>query len=163
MNEGIGYCSDSKEIENKLGDKNGVAESENAIGLLLTAQGRKLVKQNKELAKKNFKEALENLENAFKIRIGYGFFRGCAQQCRNVGDVYRELMKIEEEKEDCFRRAEENYNKGIDYWSLIKPKAPIGEILHYKQRIAGLYADFVVITQESEKRRDHNSKNLNDF
>ncbi len=158
LEEGIKFCNESKEIKERLGDKNGVAESENAIGLLLTAQGRKLVKENQELSKEKFREALDSLKNALNIRMRYGFFRGCAQQCRNIGDVYRELMKIEEDKEKHLKDSEKSYNEGITYLRLIKPEAPIGEILHYNQRKAGLYADFVELTQDEGKKRNYNSK-----
>jgi tetratricopeptide (TPR) repeat protein len=153
LEEGLNFCNESKEIKDREGDKSGVAESENAIGLLLTAQGRQLSKQNRELAGEKFYETIDHLEKAIDIRIKYGFYRGCAQHCRNIGDAYRELMKIEEEKEYFFQKAEERYKKGIDFWKLVKPEAPIGEILHYKQRIAGLCADFIGLIPEKEQKK----------
>jgi len=159
LEEGLNFCNRSKEIKDREGDKSGAAESENAIGLLLTEQGRKLLsKQSRELAVKKFYEAIDHLEKAIDIRIKYGFCRGCAQHCRNIGDAYRELMKIKEEKEYFFQKAEERYKEGIDFWKLVKPEAPIGEILHYNQRIAGLYADFVDLIPEEEQKKKHISK-----
>lgn len=158
--EGLNYCNESKEIKDKEGDKSGVAESENAIALLLTAQGRQLAKQNRERAGKKFNETIEHLEKAIDIRIKYGFYRGCAQHCRNIGDAYRELMKMNKEKEYFFQKAEEKYKEGIDFWKLVKPKAPIGEILHYNQRIAALCVDFIDLISEKEQKKNYISKIL---
>jgi len=158
LEEGLNFCNESKEIKDREGDKSGVAESENAIGLLLTAQGRQLSKQNRELAGGKFYETIDHLEKAIDIRIKYGFYRGCAQHCRNIGDAYRELMKIKKEKEYFFQKAEERYKEGIDFWKLVKPEAPIGEILHYNQRISGLHADFVDLIPEKEQKKKYISE-----
>lgn len=64
-------------------------------------------------------------------------------------------MKIKEEKEYFFQKAEENYKDGVYLWNLIKPEAPVGEILHYNQRIAGLYADFVDLIPEKEQKKKY--------
>lgn len=161
IEEGKDKCNESKEIKMELGDWNGVAESENAIALILTKEGRWLAEQGKqsaepdriEDAKVKFNEAIDYLEDALNTRKKYGFYRGCAQQCRNIGDAYRELMKIKEEKECFFQKAEEKYKEGIAFWKLIKPEPPIGEILHYKQRILGLYTDFIDLIPEKKQKK----------
>jgi len=156
LEKGLEHCQESRRIKDSEGDKSGVAESENAIALLLTAQGRQLLKENPELAARKFYEAIDHLEKAIDIRIRFGFYRGCAQHRRNIGDAYRELMTIEKEKEDFFQKAEANYKDGIYLWNFIKPKGPVGEILHYNQRLARLYADFVGIMSEKEERKKYN-------
>lgn len=155
LEKGLEYCGESRGIKEREGDKGGVAESENAVALLLTAQGRQLSKENPELAAGKFYEAIDHLEKAIDIRIRYGFYRGCAQHRRNIGDAYRELMKIKEEKESFFQKAEANYKDGIYLWNLIKPKGPVGEILHYNQRLAGLYADFVDLIPGKEQKEKY--------
>ncbi|CAD6494149.1 MAG: hypothetical protein EMLJLAPB_00713 [Candidatus Argoarchaeum ethanivorans] len=163
IGEGKDKCNESKKIKMELGDWNGVAESDNAIALILTREGRELAEQGKhstepdrmEEAKVKFNEAIDHLKDALNTRKKYGFYRGCAQQCRNIGDAYRELMKIKEEKEYFFQKAEEKYKEGIDFWKLIKPEPPIGEILHYNQRIAGLYTDFVDLIVENKKKKKY--------
>lgn len=158
---GLGYCDSSKNIKKDLGDKDGEAAAENAIGLLLIAQGRELAKQDRMLAKTKFNEAIKYLEKAIDIRIKYGFFRGCAQHSRNIGDAYRELMKIAQnnrEKHYYFRKAEENYEISLNYLDLIKPGAPIGEILNWMQRIAGLYRDFYKLIEIIERKKKCISK-----
>lgn len=142
--KGLELCEKSKGIKIDEGDMDGVAESENAIGLHLTGQGRDLSKQGQELAaKERFEDAIRHLNEAINIRERYGFFRGCAQPCRNIGDAYRGLMVIYKKKE-YFQRAGENYKRGIDFWKLIRPRWPVGEVLHFNQRLARLYVDFVV-------------------
>lgn len=72
LEEALKFCHESKRIKEGEGDKSGIAESENAIALLLTAQGRKLSKQNPKLAEEKFNEAIKHLEEAIKIRIKFG-------------------------------------------------------------------------------------------
>lgn len=158
---GLSHSDRSKNIKRNLGDKDGEAAAENAIGLLLIAQGRQLAKRDKMLAEKKFNEAIEHLEKAIDIRIKYGFFRGCAQHSRNIGDAYRELMKIAQnnkEKHHYFRKAEENYEISLNYLDLVKPEAPIGEILNWRQRIAGLYRDFYKLIDDTEGKKKCISK-----
>ena len=153
---GLGYSDSSKNIKKDLGDKDGEAAAENAIGLLLIAQGRALAKQDRMLAKTKFNEAIKHLEKAIDIRIKYGFFRGCAQHSRNIGDAYRELMKFAQNRKEqhrYFRKAEENYEISLNYLDLIKPRAPIGEILNWRQRIAGLYRDFYKLIDNTEIKK----------
>jgi len=158
---GLRYSNSSKNIKRDLGGRDGEAAAENAIGLLLIAQGRKLAKQDEMHAKRKFDEAIKHLEKAIDIRIKYGFFRGCAQHSRNIGDAYRELMKTAQnkrEKHHYFLKAEENYEISLSYLDLIKSRAPIGEILNWRQRIAGLYRDFYKLIDDSERKKKCISK-----
>lgn len=167
LKKGIKQCKESKEIKLELGDINGVAESDNAIGLILTEEGRWLTQQGKlsdrtnsiKKAKVKFNDAIKYLEYALKTGINYGFYRGCAQQCRNIGDVFRELMLLAQNKREIdenFQRAKDSYGEGIKYWKLIKTPpevSEVGEILHYKQRIARLYVEFGELVQDIEQNR----------
>lgn len=157
IERGLKHCNESKEIKEKLGDKDGVAESENAIGLLLIAQGRLLAKQDRMLAKENFNKAVKHLEKAIDIRKKYGFFRGCAMHYRNIGDAYTELMKLaqdEEERQHHFQKAEGGYEESVNFLTLFKPRAPLGEVLNWQQRRARLLSDFSkLISNTKQKKR----------
>lgn len=158
---GLDHCLKSKKIKEKIGDKDGEAESENAIGLLLIAQGKQLAQQDRILAEEKIKNGIKHLEKAIDIRIKYGFYRGCAQSSRNMGDACRELMNLaqnEEEKYHYFQKAEESYEASIDYLDLFKPRGFIGEVLNWKQRIAGLYRDFSKLISNTKQKKSCISK-----
>ena len=158
---GIGYSEKSKRIRHKLGDKEGEASAANAISLLLLAQGRKLAKTEPLLAKKKFNSALNNLRIAFDIGIRYGFFRGCAQNCRNMGDACKELMKIAESDRSrhyYLKKSEYHYRNAIRYLDLVKPTPPPGELVNWSQGIAGLHRDFCRISSNPERQRNALSK-----
>jgi len=163
LDEAFALCTESRKIKDKLGDKDGVAESDNALGLVLIEKGKWLAQIGKlfdasdliEEATRKFNEAINHLQKAIDSRRRYSYFRGCAQHCRNIGDAFKELMKLvgNDVKSSYFLMAKRSYEDGIAYWRLIRPAPPIGEVLHYKQRIAELCADFADLTQDSEERK----------
>ncbi len=153
---GLSDCKKSRKIREYIGDKEGVADSDNAIGLLLTELGKRLSEKNQELAKKKLNDAITHLRDAIRTRKPLGFFRGCAQCHRNIGDAYKELMKLrqnEKEKLYYFKKAKKEYEDCINYISLIKPKAPIGEVLNWRQRISWLYNDLRELTGDIRRKK----------
>jgi len=130
----MGYilCKKSKEIRERHGDVDGVAESENAMGLIRREEG----KGNAEL----IKEAIRHFESALTCREKIGNYRGCGQQFRNLGLCYADLIELlPEEKEKNFKLAKECYEKGIDNWHMIKPgEPPIEELLEFHFRLGEL-------------------------
>jgi len=120
-------CKESKDIKEKHGDVDGVAESENAIGLII-----------KEEAKGNIdliKEAVEHFKTALTCREKIGNYRGCGQHFRNLGLCYRDLGEPQ--------LARECYEKSIDNWHMIKPgEPPIEELLEFQFRLGELYIKY---------------------
>ncbi len=156
LETGLRYSTESRKIKKKIGDKEGEAAAENAISLLLLAQGRQLVKIDQILAKRKFKSAIHHLRNAFDIRIRYGFFRGCAQNYRNMGDAYREMMKIADSSKSrsgYLKKAEQYYENAIRYLDIVKPAPPPGEIVNWKQGIAGLHNEYYKLTNNVREQR----------
>ncbi len=162
LDKAYALCSESRKLKDKLGDRDGVAESDNALGLVRIEEGKWLAQIGKQFdvyglikqANRKFDEAINHLQKAIDARKRYSYFRGCAQHCRNIGDAFKELMKLAESslKSSYFQMAKRSYEDGIAYWRLIRP-APLGEILHYKQRIAELYIDLADLTQDSNERK----------
>jgi len=153
---GLRDCKESRKIRKDTGDKDGEADSDNGIGLLLIELGKKLSNKNQEIAKKKFNDAISHLQNAIRIRKPYGFFRGCAQHYRNIGDAYKGLMNIgqnEEEKSYYLEEAKKSYEESINYILLVRPIAPIGEVLNWRQRISWLYNDFRKLTGDVERKK----------
>lgn len=158
---GISYSTKNKKIKQTLGDKEGEASAANAISLLLLAQGRKLAKHEPLLAKKKFSLALRHLKSAFDIRIRYGFFIGCAQNYRNMGDACKELMKIAESDRSrhyYLKKSEHHYRNAIRYLDLVKPTPPPGELVNWSQGIAGLHCVFCKVTNNPTRQKESLSK-----
>jgi len=134
----MGYilCKKSKEIKERHGDVDGVAESENAMGLIRREEG----KGNAEL----IKEAVEHFKGALTCREKIGNYRGCGQQSRNLGLCYTDLIELfPEKKEEYFELAKESYEKGIDNWHMIKPgEPPIEELLEFRFRLGELHVKY---------------------
>lgn len=148
---------DSIQIKQDLGDVDGVAESENAISLTFTQEGKRLITQGKkEEAKEKFFKAIEHAERALDYRRKVGNFRGYAQNSRNLAWPYSELMKLasnEDERRKYFEKARDGYKAGISYWDRFHP-APATESVLFRNLLAKLYIDFCSTTQdEKEKRR----------
>jgi len=134
----MGYilCKMSKDIKEKHGDVDGVAESENAIGLIRREEG----KGNVDL----LKEAIEHFKIAFALREKIGNYRGCGQHLRNLGLCYTDLIElIPEKKKKYFQLAKECYEKGIANWYMIKPgEPPIEELLEFRFRLGELHVKY---------------------
>lgn len=134
----MGYilCKQSKDIKEKHGDVDGVAESENAIGLIRREEG----KGNVEL----IKEAIEHFKTALTCREKIGNYRGCGQHLRNLGLCYTDLIElIPDKKGEYFKLAKESYEKGIDNWYMIKPgEPPIEELLEFRFRLGELHVKY---------------------
>ena len=131
----MGYilCKESKKIKEKYGDVDGVAESENAMGLIRREEG----KGNIEL----IEEAIGHFKSALACREKIGNYRGCGQHFRNLGLCHADLIElIPQEKEKYFRLAKKCYEKGIDNWHMIKPgEPPIEELLEFRFRLGELH------------------------
>lgn len=148
---------DSLKIKKDLGDVDGAAESENALSLSFTQEGRRLIAQGKKKeAKEKFFKAIEHAEKALDCRRRVGNFRGYAQNSRNLAWPYSELMKLalnEDERQRCFKKAREAYKAGISYWGRFYPTPPTESVL-FRNLLARLYIDFCSTTQdENEKKR----------
>ena len=134
----IGYtlCEQSKEIKEKYGDVDGVAESENAMGLIQ----REKAKGNVDIIKK----AIGHFKSALACREKIGNYRGCGQHLRNLGLCYTDLIElIIGKKEEYFKLAKESYEKGIDNWHMIKPgEPPVEELLEFRFRLGELHVKY---------------------
>jgi tetratricopeptide (TPR) repeat protein len=149
--------SDSIKIKQDLGDIDGIAESENAINLTFTQEGRRLIAQGKkEEAKENFFKAIEHAKRSLDCRRKVGNFRGYAQNSRNLAWPNSELMKLasnEDERQEYFKKARDGYKAGISYWDRFHPAPPTESVL-FRNLIGRFYIDFCSNTQdEKEKKR----------
>lgn len=148
------FFLDSIEIKKALGDVDGIAESENALSLTFTQEGRRLTGQPKEESKNKFLEAINHARKAVDARRKIGNYRGYAQNCRNLAWPYSELMKLsseEHERQSYFKEARDGYKAGISSWNRFKPPPP-REIVLFSNLLAKLYFDFCHITQEREQK-----------
>ncbi|MCP8309001.1 MAG: SIR2 family protein [archaeon] len=129
-------CKESKDIKEKHGDVDGVAESENAIGLIRREEG----KDNIDL----IKEAIRHFETALACREKIGNYRGCGHHFRNLGLCYTDLIELVlDKKEEYFQLAKEYYEKGIANWYMIKPgEPPIEELLEFRFRLGELHVKY---------------------
>ena len=145
-------CSDSIIIKQDLGDVDGIAESENAISLTFTQEGRRL---EGEEAKEKFFEAVEHARKALDSRRKIGNFRGYAQNSRNLAWPNSELMKLalnEDERQEYFKEARNGYKAGISYWDRFHPAPPVESVL-FRNLLARLYIDFCSRTQDEEQKK----------
>lgn len=139
-------CKESEDIKQKHGDVDGVAESENAIGLIC----REEAKGNVDV----IKEAIGHFKTALACREKIGNYRACGQQFRNLGLCYADLKE--------FQLAKECYEKGVVNWHMIKPgEPPIEELLEFRFRLGELhvkYGDkneaFKLLKLTEQKRRE---------
>ena len=147
--------SESIKIKQDLGDVDGVAESENAISLTFTQEGKRLITQEKkEEAKEKFFKAIEHAEKALDCRRKVGNFRGYAQNSRNLAWPYSELMKLasnEDERQKYFKKARDGYKAWIGYWDRFYPAPPTESVL-FRNLLAKLYIDFCSITQDEKEK-----------
>lgn len=129
-------CEESKDIKVKHGDVDGVAESENAIGLIHREEGKGDVD--------HIKEAIEHLKTALVCREKIGNYRGCGQHFRNLGLCYADLIElVPDKKEEYFQLAKEHYENGITNWYMIKPgEPPIEELLEFRFRLGELLVKY---------------------
>lgn len=149
-------CSDSISVKQDLGDVDGISESENAISLAFTQEGRRLKDQgNEEEAKDKFFKAVEHAIRALDCRRKIGNFRGYAQNSRNLAWPNSELMKLaskEDERQEYFKKARDGYKAGIHYWDRFYP-APATESVLFRNLLAGLYFDFCSLTEDQEQKK----------
>lgn len=145
-------CSDSIKMKQDLGDVDGIAESENAISLTFTQEGRRL---KGEEAKGKFFKAIEHARKALDARRKVGNFRGYAQNSRNLAWPNSELMKLalrEDERQEYFKEARNGYKAGISYWDRFHPAPPVESVL-FRNLLARLYIDFCSQTQDEEQKK----------
>ncbi|MBT9139071.1 MAG: hypothetical protein DDT31_01651 [Syntrophomonadaceae bacterium] len=145
-------CSDSIKIKQDLGDVDGIAESENAISLTFTQEGRRL---KQEEAKEKFFKAVDHARRALDSRRKIGNFRGYAQNSRNLAWPNSELMKLalrEYERQEYFKEARNGYKAGISYWDRFYPAPPVESVL-FRNLLSRLYIDFCSQTQDEEQKK----------
>lgn len=155
LSEARSSCLRSAEIKSFLGDINGIGESENAVSIICTQEGRNLISQVKiDEGIKRFCEAIEHAKKALDSRRKIGNFRGYAQNCRNLAWPFSELMKLsldEYKRQKYFDEAKNGYKAGISAWNRIRSPPP-GEIVLFSNLLAKLYIDFCSRTQDREKK-----------
>jgi len=137
---GIDLCAKSKSLKRKFGDVDGVAESDNAIALIFMEQAL-LPGKSRQEATNSLTDAVRTLEGALKLREKISNFRGCFQQCRNLGLAHTRLSNLASdrgEKEMYTRLVRKDFEDGMSYLSRIRPEPPAGEILECRFRIGEL-------------------------
>jgi len=140
--EALKYCNESKVIKGKFGDVEGVAESENAMGLILIEQGRLLSKSNRDEAINKIEEAIEYLNQARSKRIAIGDFRRTFMHYRNLGLAHGALAQLTKETLESKRYVQEaikDFEEALNYLKMVKGIEPIGEILECKFRLGELH------------------------
>lgn len=137
---GLQLCGKSRSLKKKIGDIDGVAESDNAIALILMEQAI-LPGKSKQESTILLTNAASTLKEAVKLREKIGNFRGCFQHCRNLGLAHTRLSNLASdtsEKEMYIRLVRKDYKDGMSYLSRIRPEPPPGEILECRFRIGEL-------------------------
>ncbi len=156
LHDARNLCLRSAEIKSILGDVDGIGESENAISITLTQEGRNLVNQmKKDESIQKFFEAIEHAKKALDSRRKIGNFRGYAQNCRNIAWPYSELMKQtldESERQKYFDEARNGYKAGISSWNRLKNPPP-GEVVLFSNLLARLYIDFYSRMQDRGQKK----------
>jgi len=140
LETGLDICGKSRRLKEKFGDVDGVAESDNALGLILMEQAI-LPGTSKRDAIRLLNSAIENLEAVINTRVRIGNSRGCFQPCRNLGIAHTRLANLadsRDEKERYTRLVRKDYENGMSYLSRIRPEPPPGEILECQFRIGEL-------------------------
>ena len=137
---GLDLCRKSRSLKDKFGDVDGVAESDNAIALILMEQAI-LPGKSRQEATNLLTNAVSTLEGAVKLRGKIGNFRGCFQHCRNLGLAHTRLSNLASdrgEKEKYTRLVRKDFENGMSYLGRIKPEPPPGEILECRFRVGEL-------------------------
>ena len=151
------FFENSIRIKTKLGDVDGIAESENAFSIALTQEGRRLLAAGQvDQAKAKFLEAIEHARAAVEARRKIGNRRGYAQNYRNLAWPYSELMKMsdrEENRKEYFAKARDGYKAGITAWMRITPPPPT-EVVTFTNILVALYNDFCRMTDDQEEKRE---------
>jgi len=140
LQTGLKLCEKGRWLKEKFGDVDGVAESDNASALILIEQAR-LPGKSKQKAARLLNTALGNLERAINARERIGNFRGCFQQCRNLGLAHSRMANLavdRSKKERYTRLVRKDYEDGMSYLNRIRPEPPPGEILECQFRIGEL-------------------------
>ena len=137
---GLQLCGKSKSLKKKFGDIDGVAESDNAIALILMEQAI-LPDKSKQEATTLLTNAFRTLKRAVRLREKIGKFRGCFQHCRNLGLAHTRLSNLasDRRKKGMYSRlVRKDFEDGMSYLSRIRPQPPAGEILECRFRIGEL-------------------------
>lgn len=140
--KGLDLCGKSRTLKEKSGDVDGIAESDNAIALILMEQAI-LPGKSREESITLLTDAFNALEGAIKLRVKTGNFRGCFQHCRNLGLAHNRLANLsseKSEKERYTRLVRKAFEDGMSYLSRVRPEPPPGEILECQFRIGELDA-----------------------
>jgi tetratricopeptide (TPR) repeat protein len=157
---GLEFCEKSREIREKIGDVSMVAESENAMGLILRVNADHLKQFDKEKAIQLLRESLKYLKGALDKKERACDNRGCQQCYRNLAlahDLLGEL--IPEEKEKHFLEAARFYEEEANYIRKM-PNPPIDRFLEIQFRIGqqyrklGRYENVIGILEKVVKERD---------
>jgi len=149
------YFESSIRIKSRLGDVDGVAESENAFSMALTQEGRSLLATGrKDQAEAKFLEAIEHARSAVEARRYIGNRRGYAMNCRNLAWPYSELVKMsdkEKDRREYFIKARDGYRAGISAWMRITPPPPT-EVITFTNILVALYNDFCRLIDAQEEK-----------
>jgi tetratricopeptide (TPR) repeat protein len=140
LQAGLELCKNNRSIKEELGDIDGVADSDNAIGLILMEQAILPGKSRSE-ASTLLNNSVITLEKVVKLRAKIGNFRGCFQPCRNLGLAHSRLSNLASEKKDkdqYSRLVRKDFEAGRSYLNRIRPEPPPGEMLECRFRIGEL-------------------------
>lgn len=133
MHECIYSLNRSLKYRKKAGDIKGEADSENAIGLI------KVINHNRDV--KVLKEAISHLHSSLNINESIGNLIGAAQNYRNLGLGYKNLISCNETKDDndiFFYLAKESYESGIRFWLSMKEGPRVEDLTECKFRLGEL-------------------------
>jgi tetratricopeptide (TPR) repeat protein len=118
LKKALGVCKKSLKMRKRWGELGLVAESENAIGLILYEQAKWLGRSDKEKAVQLLNEkSLTYLKSALDKKERIGDYRGCQQCFRNLGLTYDLLRDFvpKEDKEKYMGESLRVYEEELNY------------------------------------------------
>lgn len=138
LNKAYLLCKKSKKIKNKWKMLNSVAESENALGIILIELGK--IQENAKF----IEMGLYYLIKALKYRKKIDNFRGSAQQCRNLGLAYFLLISLNPSKKtEYFDLAKDYFQQSLKYWNKYgKNNPPEEELCEIFYRLGELHSEY---------------------
>jgi hypothetical protein len=155
------WIETSHSIKRDNGDIDGMAESENAIALVLTERSKREVGTAKD---ELLSSAVKSAEQSADKRLRIGNYRKCAAPFRNLAYPQSELMKSaanNESRHYWFSRAESNYIRAIEALQHVQPTVPVGDFAHLTTTLAKLYAEYSTCLSDASEVNDYSSKALN--
>jgi len=136
------------EYRKQIGDIEGEAETENAIGLI--KRNKEIIKRKEDIDIKEINNAIYRLKRALVINESIGDYIGAARNYRNLGLCYTDcinLVENETAKEGYFDLAKKSYESAIASWDIMKGDPPIEDILEYKYRLGELEVNYGEINE----------------